>query len=30
MSINIPEDMRKLVEEITMNKLGSIKVRPRP
>ncbi len=25
MSINIPEDMRKLVEEITMNKLGSIK-----
>ncbi|ADN49504.1 hypothetical protein [Vulcanisaeta distributa] len=25
MSINIPEDIRKLVEEVTMNKLGSIK-----
>ncbi len=30
MSINIPEDLRKLVEEVTMNKLSSIRVRPRP
>ncbi|WP_054841981.1 hypothetical protein [Vulcanisaeta distributa] len=25
MSINIPEDLRKLIEEVTMNKLSSIK-----
>ncbi len=25
MSINIPEDIRKLVEEVTMNKLSNIK-----
>ncbi|GAB6944944.1 hypothetical protein [Vulcanisaeta sp. JCM 14467] len=25
MSINIPEDLRRLIEEITINKLGSVK-----
>ncbi len=25
MSINMPEDLKKLIEEITMNKLGTIK-----